>query len=287
MKTFFRHLAAVVILCGMLAGCISCTAAAEEDGSLHMTFLDVGKGDCILLEKDGSFVLIDAGYEETADEMISFLKKAGVDQLDCFIITHYDKDHVGGAAAVAENFSIGKIYLPGYESEEELYIALMDVISEKSLPAENVTEDISFTLADVSYELYASEIEYVFDDGDKEGNDNDVSLVIAVRWGDDSYLLAGDLEEDGIESYLEAGHGTFDVVKMPHHGRKESNSDAFIESTQPKIAIITDSEDESVDKKIIKLLDAAEAEVYCASECGDIVVTGTGVGEYTVSTQNK
>lgn len=286
MKLFVRRLAAAVILCVILAGCVSCGSnAAQEDGVLKVTFLDVGKGDCILLEKDGTYVLLDAGYDGTADGVLSYLRKAGVDHLDYLVITHYDKDHVGGAAKIAQNLSIGLIYLPGYEGVGTYYTSFMDVIAQNSLPAENVTRDISFTLADVNYKLYASDLEYEFKKSDNEGNDNDVSLVIAVRLGSDSYLFAGDLEEKGIDSYLTDGLGTFDVVKLPHHGRKESNTDDFIESTQPKIAVITDSSDETADKKVIKLLDAAEAEVYCSSDCGNIIVTSTGTGEYTVNTQ--
>ena len=284
MKHIFRRLAAALLLCGLLAGCVACAAAPEPGGELTVTFLDVGKGDCILLEKDGTYVLIDAGYDSTADDVIAFLQQAGVERLDYFIITHYDKDHVGGAAAVAESFSVGQIYLPGYEGESRYYTAFMDVIAENALPAENVTKNVSFTLAGVRYEIYASELEYVFAAGEDEGNDNDVSLVIAAYYGRDSYLFAGDIEKDGIKSYLAAGHGTFDVVKMPHHGRKESNSDDFIDDTQMQIAVITDSADDEADSKILKWLGEAEAAVYRSSECGTIVVTSTGAGEYAVKT---
>ncbi len=287
MRHFFLRLTALALVLLLLTGCAASTSAAGSEGTLSVTFLDVGKGDCILIAKDGTYILIDAGYDETREGVITALKKAGVDRLDHFIVTHYDKDHVGGAAAIAESFSIGQIWLPGYEGENEYYTALMNVISQKKLAAKTVTKDVSFTLADVSYTIYASEIEYVPASGKDEGNDNDASLVIAARWGSDSYLFAGDMEEEGVESWLAAGVGTFDVVKMPHHGRKESNTDDLIDSVLPKVAIITDSEDETADKKVIKTLTEAGAETYCSSKCGTIVVTSTGAGTYTVTTQKK
>ena len=287
MKCLTRRLTVVILLCVLLSGCISCTASDKSDGSLTVTFLDVGKGDCILLRKDGSAVLIDAGYDSTADETIDFLSKAGVKSLDCFIITHYDKDHVGGAAAIAERVSVKQIYLPDYEGESEYYTQLMDVIGGKNLPAKIITEDFSFTLADVTYEIWASEIEYVPGSKKEEGNDNDVSLMVAVTWGGDSYLFAGDVEKEGISSFLDAGRGTFDVVKMPHHGRKEGNTDDFIEAVRPQIAVVTDSEDEEADNKVVKWLTEIGAAVYTSAECGRIVVKSTGVGEYEVITENE
>ena len=285
MKRIFRRLTALVFICLLLAGCVSCAAAETSDGPLTVTFLDVGKGDCILLQKDGKSILIDAGYEETSSDVLSALRKAGAEKLDVFIVTHYDKDHVGGAAAIANALSVEQLYLPGYEGEGEYYTALLDAIEAKSIPAVEVTEDVRFTLADVSITIYASEIDYTPASGKKEGNDNDVSLIVTALWGEDSYLFAGDIEEEGVESYLAADLGTFDVVKLPHHGRKESNTDEFIESVQPKLAIITDSEDETADKKVLKALTAAEATVYCTSEFGTVVLTSTGVGEYAVQTQ--
>lgn len=286
MKHFVRPLTAVIILCVIVFGCVSCGAAAKKE-PLRVTFLDVGKGDCILIEKDSHTILIDAGYEETSEDVLSFLQEQGVDHLDYFIITHYDKDHVGGAAAILEGVSVDQIYLPGYEGESEYYTNLMAAIERDELAAETVTEDISFTLDEVEYTIYASKLEYVIKKGDGEGNDNDVSLVVTVKWNDDSYLLAGDIEEEGIDSYLAAELGVFDVVKMPHHGRKESNTEEFVADTQPLIAIITDSKKEEADKKVLKALEAVEAAVFSTSECGTIVVTSTGVGEYTVSTEKN
>ena len=50
-------------------------------------------------------VLLDAGYEETWQLVTKELLSRGIDSLDAMIITHYDKDHVGGAAEIAEKMS--------------------------------------------------------------------------------------------------------------------------------------------------------------------------------------
>ena len=270
---------ALVFLSGAAAG------FAEEAEPLRVIFLDVGKGDCILVSKGGTYVLIDAGYAETAAGVIAAIREAGAEKLDAVILTHYDKDHVGGAAAVLDAFPAGQVYLPGYTGDSKYAAALAYKVQAENLPAERVTEDVSFTLAGVRYDIFATRLAYIPGTGDKEGNDNDVSLVVAAAYGADTYLFAGDIEKDGIESYLAAGHGAYDVVKMPHHGQNESNSDDFISQVRMKIAVITDSEEEPVKKKMRKQIGAMGAEIYCSSENGRITVTSAGDGTYSVETE--
>ena len=282
---------------GVLALVLSCTGCSSssknksdeklnEISEMKVTYIDVGKGDCILIEKDGTNILIDGGYFDTSEKVINYLHEEGIEALDYFIITHYDKDHVGGAATIASTFSIGKIYLPNYEGSSKYYKELMNVINLNSLDAENVSEDISFTLSDVNYKIFASDVTYVAADGNEEGNDNDVSLVIAVYYGEDSYLFAGDIEKEGIKSYLAANHGQFDVLKMPHHGRKEDNTDDLIDDVQPEIAIITDSSEDTADNKVLNWLAGADVTTYRTSVYGSITVTGTGSGTYHVEVEN-
>ena len=272
-------LAALALLSGAAAG------IAEEAEPLRVIFMDVGKGDCILISKGGTYVLIDAGYAETAADAAALMRQEGVERLDAMILTHYDKDHVGGATEILDSFPVGQIYLPGYQGEGKYYETLVYAVQKRGLPAEKVTEDVSFTLAGVRYDIFATKLSYIPGEDGKEGNDNDVSLVVAAAYGADAYLFAGDIEQAGIESYLAAGHGTYDVVKMPHHGQNEKNSDDFIGQVQMKIAVITDSEEEAVKKKMRKQLAAVGAEVYCSSENGRITVTSDGSGTYGVVTE--
>ena len=53
---------------------------APTDG-LRVTFIDVGKGDCVLLQNGGEAALIDVGFPETADKVASTLREQGVERL--------------------------------------------------------------------------------------------------------------------------------------------------------------------------------------------------------------
>ena len=96
----------------------------------------------------------------------------------------------------------------------------------------------------------------------------------------------GDLEDVGIERFLARGLGHYDVFKVPHHGKKESNSAALIEAVQPRIAVITDSPDDPAAGKVLKSLEQVSADIYQTSLEGTIRVTSAGNGQYSVETDS-
>ena len=103
---------------------------------------------------------------------------------------------------------------------------------------------------------------------DYEEEDNDFSLVISLRIGNEGFLFAGDCEKERLsellaEKDLELRH---QVLKVPHHGREEKNSDKFLLAVSPEAAVITCSEEKEPDKEILELLSQLGAEVYLTSE---------------------
>ncbi|MCR5421294.1 MAG: MBL fold metallo-hydrolase [Lachnospiraceae bacterium] len=273
-----------LILLILSAGCGAFNNDNNDFYPLTVTFFDVGKGDCILIHQNNSNILIDAGYKKTADTIILKLNKLGIKNIDHMIITHYDKDHVGGAASIAETFNIEQLYLPDYEGESSKYDDLMEIINKKSIPYTIISEDTVIREAGMQLNIFASKIDYIPSDKDKEGNDNDVSLVTALYCNEDSYLFAGDIEEDGINAYLSEHDETYDILKIPHHGNYEDNSDDLINTAKPEIAIITDSDDKPADTSLTRLLEDSGIEVYLTSKDGSITVTGTENGEYITDT---
>ena len=291
MRHFLKKKSLLFIICAVLTCILSFGAAAAEESAeitgneLKVTFVDVGKGDCILIQTDGQNILVDAGYVETAADVTAYFESQGIERLDYLIITHYDKDHVGGAADIVAAFEIGQIYLPDYEGVGKYYTAFIDAVSDLGLDTEIISEETVITISDAVITIYPSDIKYVHETWMEEGNDNDVSLVISLINDEDTYMFAGDLEVEGVEKYIAADHGQFDVLKVPHHGVKEDNTEDLINDVKPEIAVITDGEKDKADKKVVKKLTKTGAEVYQSSECGTIIITSSGTGEYEVITQ--
>lgn len=253
----------------------------QEAGTFRAVFLDVGKGDCILLSSEGRYMLVDAGYAETAEEVLDSLRACGVDSLDAMVITHYDKDHVGGAAEIAQEIPVNTFYLPDYTGDPDKCGDLLALIESQDLQAVQVSEDIRFSLGTAQIGVDAALIDY----DPVEKNDNDASLLVEIFYGEDTWFLPGDIEEDAIEAWLADRAREYDILKMPHHGRKEDNTADLIKAVSPQIAVITDSPEEDASAKVLKKLEKRKARVLRTSENGTIAITGYGIGKYDVQTE--
>lgn len=263
------------------AGSGSDEQSGQNSGEMQAVFFDVGKGDCILLTMGEDNVLLDAGFEETWQPVVKELKSMGVDSLDAMIITHYDKDHVGGASEIAQQIPVDVFYLPDYEGDADKSGDLLDYIKRKGLESVRVSEQKKFALGDAEIEVDPALIQYNL----QEKNDNDASLVVKVFYKEDEWLLPGDIEKDAIEIWLSENTQTFDILKMPHHGGKEKNTKELIENTDPDIAVITDSTLEEASEKVLKQLEKKGITVYRSSVNGNITITGDGTGVYNVTSE--
>ena len=280
-------LAAVLVFAmSVLSGCGQDKEHAPNGGSMddtYVSFIDVGKGDCILLQSGDSAGLIDTGYDKTSSDVLSYLEQRGVSHLDWVILTHYDRDHVEGLHAIGKKIGIGTVFLPGYEGSDKNYTTALSAVEDLGVPAQRVTEKQHLKLGINNLDILPSSVKYDPGSKEDEGNDNDLSLVVMLTGNGGSYLFTGDLEEDGIAAYLKGEHGHFDVLKMPHHGKKSSGIDTLLEETKPNVAIITDSDKDPADKKVLKMLDAIGADVYRTGTSGTIMVSNDSSGHYSVS----
>lgn len=109
----------VFLLAAILLACPSC---AEENGSkregLTVSFLSVGQGDAILITLPEGNLLIDGGGDASfAASFAEELERAGVDALDCLIITHPERDHVAYLPALLEEIPVRRAFLPYIEED--------------------------------------------------------------------------------------------------------------------------------------------------------------------------
>ena len=86
----------------------------EGEDILQVQALKVGKADAIVLFCGGETMVIDCGEEEDGQEVLAYLQAEGVSEIDVLMITHFDKDHVGGADTVMNGISVSRVLLPAY-----------------------------------------------------------------------------------------------------------------------------------------------------------------------------
>ncbi len=228
-----------------------CGKRTPENQGIRITFFDVGKGDAILIETDGHSVLIDSGYDDTSDMILNYLAKRNVKRLDYMILTHFDKDHVGGADRILEAVEVGEVLQPDYVSDSKQYLEYQETMKDKEKQAHLVTQTERFSLDGADFLIYPPQQE------EYEEEDNDFSLVISMTYGNRSFLFAGDCERERLKELL--GQTEFslshDVLKIPHHGKKEKNSVEFLKAVSPTIAVFTCPEEMAIEEDISEVLE--------------------------------
>ncbi|NBK93414.1 MBL fold metallo-hydrolase [bacterium 1XD21-13] len=257
-RYFIFFLSFLLLLCG----CVRTKESSEEGQGLKITFFDVGKGDAILIETENTSMLIDAGYEDTSEVILDYLSQKDKEPLDYLVITHFDKDHVGGADRILEEAGAEHIFQPDYEGDGGQYQEYREVLEASGQQPELVTDTRYLSFDGVECLIYPPQKpEY------KE-EDNDFSLVISMTYGEQRFLFAGDCEKERLEELLvqEEFDLKHDLLKVPHHGRKEKNSEEFLEAVSPKIAVITCSQEEPGDEKVRRILHQTGAQTYLTSE---------------------
>ena len=259
--------------------------AASAD-IFKVSSIDVGKGDCILIrtgtEDKPVNVLIDTGYKENADDTLNYLKAHNVQKLDAMIISHFHKDHVGGAAKILKELPVSIVYMPDYVSTKKDYENMMEVLSESggAIPYERLKENKTIKFGDAEYRLYPSTIAF---DG---SNDNDVSMAASLEYKGHTAFFAGDLEEDGIKQLLENNvipENFYDILKLPHHGSDEGEKtlDLLKLLKNGGIAVITDGQVRRAHGTLIDTLEKDGFKAYCSTDDGTVIITASGEG-YTV-----
>lgn len=274
--------ASLCVSASLLCGCsANQTVAAPErsvppvSGTLSVEALDVGKADSILIRTQNHAVLIDTGTSKTGDELAGYLRGLGITKLDYLIITHFDKDHVGGASKLLKTISADNILQPDYKGNVGKYDKYIDTTRELSLSPQTVVDTTSFILDDVSFTVYPPEKPRYKEE------DNDFSLVMTAFHGMNSFLFTGDAEEERIEEILSYNLGEFDYLKVPHHGEFEDNLPKLLRSVKPTFAVICDSGEEPAERETLRALQKSGAQVFETKD-GAVSVISSGT-ELTVS----
>lgn len=92
----------------------------ESQTVLKVSFFDVDQADCSLIQSKNMNILIDSGNNQHEQKVVNHLNKNNVKELDYFILTHKDADHIGGADKVIENFKVKNVIMTKEEKTQKL-----------------------------------------------------------------------------------------------------------------------------------------------------------------------
>ena len=216
--------------------------ASAPGAGMAVHFIDVGQGDCELIEADGSFLLIDGGERGNEEKVIKYLRKQGVEKLDYVVSTHPHSDHLGGLAyGVLEAFPVGTVIAPRFSPENTpatlTYERFLDVVTEltkSGTAAKYARPGDAYPLGEASFTILGP----LKEDGRNYNND---SVVLRVEYKNNAALFMGDAEKSVEAAMLkEYGEGLrADLLKAGHHGSKTSSNENFLYMVRPQDIVIS------------------------------------------------
>ena len=221
--------------------------------SLTCTFLKVGEADAMVLQTNGHTMVIDAGEEDDGQELVDFLKNKSIKLVDVLIITHYDKDHVGGADTLLANIPVVRVLVPDYEGIGTEYTDFMKALADTGVTPERISDPLTFQFGEaivsvdppLSYEISDGAVEY----------DNNFSLVTTVTHGINRLYFTGDIEKDRIREILSGGDlSECGFLKVPHHGIYNTALEDLIRKLKPKYAVVCSSDKHPAENETLELL---------------------------------
>lgn len=216
---------------------MACTfSSASASGETILFAVNVGKADALLLQNGDALYLVDTGTTESWGQLSCALRVMDVDHLNGVIVTHTDKDHIGGVMALAtSSIRVDAWYASRF---------FVDVKEDKhpvKLAAELRGQTVHWLssgdvlpLGDGTLRVLAPLKE------SEEENDNSLVLLADAPCG--RMLLMGDAEYPE-EKQLLAAHRLphCEVLKVSHHGGDDATSDALLNAVRPHLAVISTS----------------------------------------------
>lgn len=274
----------------------------RREGEMRFHFLDVGQGDCTVVEfPDGETLVVDAG-DGTADavgHIVRYLKGLHPVRVS-MLLTHPDLDHYGGFSALLNVFGAERFYLPVYDADAREYRALKDEIAALGCRCETLARYGGFGSGCGAYMSCISPYAY------GEGTGNDASAVLYFAYEGARVLLCADISavrerllvrEYALDGDIFSAEGRevrldgIDVVKAAHHGSSDSSSQEWLSLLRPAHFVVSCGRDNGYShpsgEALARLRAASpQGKIYRTDELGDVMFS-VYEGKITVSTDRK
>jgi len=252
---------------------------------LTFDFLSVGHGDCTLLTRGTSAVLIDgggmySGFDTGRYIVAHHLLRRGITRLDLIVISHSHKDHIGGIPFLVKHFNVKEIWVNIEDDWNSDFQAILATARKKSIPVRSVCSGDGTNINGMSIKVLNPS---VLLSSRTEKTDLDSNSIV---------VLASDETMRGL--FMADAHGRIEqalshsdddisahVLKVSHHGSKQSCSDLFLDTVHPDVAVIScgyKNRYHEPNEATISRLEKRGIRVYRTDIHGEITVSSTRSG---------
>ena len=246
--------------CALMGLCLALVLSWMETKpeETRITVLDVGQGQCILLQAEGRSFLVDCGGDSdtaAAELAAQTLLGRGITRLDGLILTHCDRDHAGGAEYLMTRL------------DTELLIQPEEGTIRADVRTVYAASDLELTFGSAVLRIFAPNF---------PGNSNEKSLCVLFDTEKCDILITGDRSGFGERSLLRnADLGQVDVLIAGHHGSKNSTCEELLEAVRPEIVCISAGQDNPYGHPAPETLERLArfgCRVYCTNQVGTITI---------------
>jgi competence protein ComEC len=237
----------VIVAIFVFANLFVWTHLAPSGKELKITFFDVGQGDSALLQfANGKTMLIDAGdrseYVDYGERVIvPYLRRHGIRQIDCLLLTHAHADHIGGAPSIIENIHVNRVIESEYQYESEFGHVIDSLATAYDIPKKLVAAGDTLLIdPDVLLIILHPAPIHNRHDFENSADLNNSSIVVKCIYRGCSALFAGDAEIPSETTVLSFGNLLqSDILKIGHHGSRTSSSQEFRRLVAPQFGIVS------------------------------------------------
>ncbi len=270
---------------------VVCAATAAQHGpaaTLDIYVIDVEGGEATLfVAPSGESMLVDAGWPafegRDADRIVSAASDAGVSQIDYLLVTHFHRDHMGGALQLAERLPIrhfvdrgaGSGLSGGGREAFDAYATLrttgrhLPVKPGDTVPIAGLDVRIIASGGDVlrtplagagqhnpfceGFTFHGEDITSRFGDADDQ-----LSVSAYIGFGRFRTVIMGDLTWNKEHDLMCPNNqvGRVDAYLVSHHGSDTSGSEALVRALQPLAALMNNGPRKGGAVQTFDILDA-------------------------------
>ena len=239
--------------------------ATISEPELTLFLLDVGQGDALFLRtKQDQTLLIDTGAGVDIGWKLGQVFREKRCKIDLLILTHPDRDHIGGTAEVLRRCEVGRLLVSPAQTWSPLGRAVCMVHV-----CEEVMADAQIPWGDFSLHILSPNARVL-----EQEKTNDASIVFSLNVYGRSWLFTGDVPSEVEESLVDKV-GNIELLKVAHHGSFTASSRLFLETTQPEFALISvgvANPYRHPDLRVVDRLERISADVWRTDREGDVCV---------------
>ena len=220
---------------------------AYKPREFSINMLDIGQGDCFVVNDGNNDIYIsDCGSTTVQNvgktRLLPFLKSKGWGKVDTIFISHMDKDHVNGVNDLLKcaEITIGRIIISASYKSDKLNCAELEELKELAK-----MRDIKLFYMKKGDEIVGKDISFrcIYPTGEEDIKDqNEASIVMRMDYKELSMLFTGDIAGSTEEKIIEGSDRDTldcDILKVCHHGSKNSSTDDFLKKVSPKLYLIS------------------------------------------------